>query len=542
MSDLTQRAGSFGEGGMAVEVRIARWLARKISPELRDAVRDRLRRELRDEIRASLLEEIQENLREEAGGLATGVSSRLTGRLWAFELRMSDRLDGCSGEKQALAAAEELSTELRALVRRSAGLKEEPPGEPDIDDLLAEFSCLVSYADMLRPVFERLRSKRVLYAGQAYYNAWYLSRALRRRGWKADVLNWDLNPDTQIYYHGQDISFDAEDPNLAGRMIAFYLHAIYAYDLFHFSNANGIAFGWPVANEIARRFGDHAEIHLLKALGKKIVYSNNGCQDGVAQSSFASWGDEPVCDICRWKNVPEVCSDERNLAWGRFRNHVADYQCLLGGNRKDWNNDPRVHEVPEFFCLDPEVWKPDLQIPEKFRLPVREGVIRLYHAVGHYSERTNEDGVNIKSSHIYLPLVEQLKREGWDVELLSPEGVPNRDVRYIQAQADIFLEMLSFGWFGANAREAMMLGKPVICYIRPEWLENVRRELPEYADELPIVSATPATVKEVLLDLMKNEDKRREIGRRSREFAMKWHSSDAGAVRMAEIYERVMEK
>lgn len=472
--------------------------------------------------------------------LDTGVSARLIGGLWGFELRIDERWETCPAEEQVLATVEELSSELRTLVRRSVGLPGEPPVEPAIDDLLAEFSSLVTHAEWLRPVFERLRSKRVLYAGQAYYNAWYLSRALRRRGWKADVLNWDLNPETQIYYHGQDISFDAEDPNLAGRMIAFYMRAIYAYDVFHFSNAHGIAFGWPVAGEIGRYYGDRAEIYLLKALGKKIVYSNNGCNDGVAQSSFASWGDEPVCDICRWKNVPEVCSDERNLAWGRFRNHVADYQCLLGGNRKDWNNDCRIHEVPEFFCLDPEVWRPDLEIPERFRLPRREGAIRLYHAVGHYSERTNEEGVNIKCSHVYLPLVEELKRGGWDVELLSPEGVPNREVRYIQAQADIFLDMLTFGWFGATAREGMMLGKPVICFLRPEWLESVREEIPEYIDELPIISATPSTIREVLLDLINDKEKREEIGRRSREFAVKWHSKEAAAKRFDEIYWKLL--
>ena len=38
---------------------------------------------------------------------------------------------------------------------------------------------------------------RVLYVGQAYYNAWYLSRALRKLGWKADVLNWDASPAAQ---------------------------------------------------------------------------------------------------------------------------------------------------------------------------------------------------------------------------------------------------------------------------------------------------------------------------------------------------------
>ncbi len=80
--------------------------------------------------------------------------------------------------------------------------------------------------------------------------------------------------------------------------------------------------------------------------------------------------------------------------------------------------------------------------------------------------------------------------------------VPNREVRFTQVQADIVVDMLTFGWFGSNVREAMMLGKPVVCYLRPEWLERMRREIPDYIDELPIVSATPETVEDVLKDLV----------------------------------------
>ena len=64
-----------------------------------------------------------------------------------------------------------------------------------------------------------------------------------------------------------------------------------------------------------------------------------------------------------------VCSDEKNLAWGKLRNSLADYQVTSGGNRADYNDDPRVHEVPEFYCLDPSFWSPDLLIPTNYRLP-----------------------------------------------------------------------------------------------------------------------------------------------------------------------------
>lgn len=394
-------------------------------------------------------------------------------------------------------------------------------------------------APMMRLLgFGNRKRKAVLYVGQAYYNSWYLSRALRELGWTADLLNWDMNPGSQIYYHGEDFRIDYKSQADIGNFFRFYFHSASRYDVFHFANKGGLQFGEPMRAAVKTLLGEEGfEIRFLKALGKKIIYSNNGCLDGVSQTAFSRWGPESVCSICRWQHEPTVCSDERNLAWGKFRNEVSDYQCTLGGNRADYNDDPRVHEVPEFFCLEIDLWHPEIEIPEQYRLPrLPPQGVRLYHAVGHRTDRTRSDGVNIKSSHIYLPLVERLRAEGYQLELIEPEGIPNKEVRYLQAQADIFLDMLTFGWFGANVREAMMLGKPVICFLRPEWLDSARQEIPDYIDELPVISATPQTVEGVLRDLIADEEKRLEIGRRSREFAVKWHSAEAGARRFDVIY------
>lgn len=446
-----------------------------------------------------------------------------------------------SGTLLPLVQAQRHSGALRAWVKKQAGIADAPDGQETVADLLTEIAFLKTHQRRLKPVFKALASKRVLYSGQAYYNAWYLSRALRDIGWQSHLLNWDASPTAQIYYHGEDTKFTVDASYDLERDLRFYVAAIYAYDVFHFSNKEGICFGFPVQNWFKEKFYKYAEIHLLKALGKIIVYSNNGCLDGVSQTSFRAWSDGAVCGICRWRDVPSVCSDARNLAWGKFRNAVADYQCLLGGNRVDYNAARTVHETPEFYCLDPEIWNPSLAIPQQFRLPAQpDGTVWLYHAVGNKAERTTEDGVNIKSTHIYQPLVEKLKRENLPIALLEPTGIPNLDLRYMQVQVDIFLDMLTYGWFGANVREAMMLGKVVICYIRPEWLTSLRAEIPEYADTLPIVSATPETVEEILRDLIANPEKRRTIGHRSREFALKWHSSPIAAQRFDEIYSKLL--
>lgn len=376
----------------------------------------------------------------------------------------------------------------------------------------------------------------MLFAGQFYYHAWYASRALRTRGWRADVLNWDPSESAQIYYHGEDIRFRYDRTRERARQLAFFARALLRYEVFHFSNRYGLGFGHFI-RQMFLPLGEAAEVKLLRRLGKKIVYSHTGCLDGVSQTSFASWGDEPVCNACSWKNVPSVCSDERNLAWGRLRNSLADYQIAPGGNRIDYNDDPRVHEVPEIGCLDPEVWKPDDLIPANYRLPYASSTVKIFHAVGNFESRTSlENRVNIKSTHIYVPLIERLKQDGYDAELLFFTGVPNKELRFYQAQCDFFVDMLTYGWFGATAREGMMLGKPVVCYLRNEWLESARREIPEYVDEIPIVRATPDNVYEVVRDLVESPAKRQEIGQRSREFALRWHSAEAAGRRLEEIY------
>jgi hypothetical protein len=314
------------------------------------------------------------------------------------------------------------------------------------------------------------------------------------------------------------------------------------YDIVHFTGVKNIRYFFFFNMCLFGAMPIGWDVALLKKIGKKIVYSNTGCLDGVSPTSFNAWpGYEPVCDSCRFRHRPDVCSDERNLAWGKLRNSLCDYQCTVGGNRADYNDDPRVHEVPEFYCLDADLWYPELPIPDKYRLSFPAGTVKIYHAVGNFDLRTEPGSQkNIKCTHIYLPLIERLKAEGHPVEMIFAKDIPSSEVRFYQAQADIVVDMLTFGFFGSNVREAMMLGKPAVCYLRPVWLESMRREIPEYVDNLPVISATPATIYEVLVDLIIHPEKRIEIGKRGREFAIKWHSNEVAGRRFDRFYRELL--
>lgn len=385
-------------------------------------------------------------------------------------------------------------------------------------------------------------NKSILFVGNCYYNHFYLSRELRKLGWRADTLNIDLDPASQMYYHGSD--FVIRKGNIIGAIInlVFFVKAIFKYKIFHFANAEGMTF--PPFNQIPffyRIFGKYAEVKLLKLLNKVIFYTNNGCRDGVTQTSFNKWGPHPVCDICAWKNHPNICSDKKNHLWGKLRNKYADFIGILGSNRADYNTASHIHEAPWIYCLDKNIWNPELLIPTNYLLPFNKKTIKVFHSVGNYDTRSH--GVNmqtIKSTEIWIEVISCLKSEGFNIEMIFFKDVPNKQIKYYQAQADIFVDMLTFGFFGANIREAMMLGKPAICFLRPEWLFDMSMEIPDYVKELPIVSATPETAYSTLKELAINVTKRRVLGRQMREFGLKWHASDIAAKNAEIIYSKFL--
>jgi len=189
------------------------------------------------------------------------------------------------------------------------------------------------------------------------------------------------------------------------------------------------------------------------------------------------------------------------------------------------------------FALDPDVWCPDMAVPERWCVPKEKDEIPVYHAMGNVSLRTS-DTRNIKGSPAVVAVVERLRCEGHKVGLEFVSNLPSPDVRFMQVQANIFVDELNFGRCGATAREGMMLGKPTVRFIDPR--EEVQGAESACLAECPLVSATEATVYDVLKKLAQNPERRRAIGEASRAHAAKWWSADACSERYEGVYARLM--
>ena len=185
----------------------------------------------------------------------------------------------------------------------------------------------------------------------------------------------------------------------------FLEHALDTYDVFHFSNAHALAFGDAAAGALRRAVSTRAPTS--SSCGRTARRSSTPTTAASTASRSPrsrSWDAVPACSICPFRDEPAVCSDERNLAWGEFRNRMADLQVTTGGNRADFNNDARVHEVPEFYCLDPDLWSPELVVPTNYRVAIPQSTVKLYHSIGNLEVRRGPGGRNMKGTHVFVPL------------------------------------------------------------------------------------------------------------------------------------------
>jgi hypothetical protein len=89
------------------------------------------------------------------------------------------------------------------------------------------------------------------------------------------------------------------------------------------------------------------------------------------------------------------------------------------------------------------------------------------------------------------------------------------------AAADILIDQVVLGWYGATAVEAMYLGIPVMARIAAEHLPRVPQEL---AGELPMARTSPATLAQDILGFVNDPERRALAGRNGKAFARKWHS------------------
>jgi glycosyltransferase involved in cell wall biosynthesis len=152
------------------------------------------------------------------------------------------------------------------------------------------------------------------------------------------------------------------------------------------------------------------------------------------------------------------------------------------------------------LVVDVDAWRCDRPVME------RERPVMLHAPSARWTKGTER----------IMPVLEDLDRTG-TIELRLVEKLPWAEMRAMVQDADVVIDQFTTGAYGTLSCEAMAAGRPVIAYLSDTVKEIV-------GPELPIVSATPATLRSVLTELRDDRGRTAKIGLDSAHFAHKYHS------------------
>ena len=139
-----------------------------------------------------------------------------------------------------------------------------------------------------------------------------------------------------------------------------------------------------------------------------------------------------------------------------------------------------------------------------------------------------------KGTESVLKSIYQLKSNySFDFKLVH--GVEHSKALEIVRNCDIMVDQFTSGQHGLAALEAMALGKPTLCYIKPSLIT-------QYPSDLPIVNANEDNLVQVLGDLLDDGHRRYQIGRLSRAYVEKHHVAHHFASDLVRIYEGLIRR
>lgn len=346
----------------------------------------------------------------------------------------------------------------------------------------------------------------------------YIAEAMRRKGYEASTFVYTvykINERRDYDYHLDE--FFGKDRSRFRSRLFFLLARYYAFlwltrrfDVFHFFFDGGFLQGTPLFRW---------EAWFLHLAGKKIIVMPYGSDVAIPTMIRCIPFRQGIL-----ANYPDVAANEektkRNIDYFTLN---ADFivGCLFHTETL-----PRWNLLPtHYYPIDTEEWKPSGKYSNA---DGKNAPVVVVHSPNHRG---------LKGTEFLIEACNELKAEGYKIDLRLLEGIPNAEVKKILAESDILAEQFLIG-YALSAMEGMALGKPVMSNLTDDYYFEVHR-LYTGLDECPIVSTSPDDIKENLRELVENPDRRAMLGKAGRDYVLKYHSYETVAEMWDLIYRKV---
>jgi hypothetical protein len=338
---------------------------------------------------------------------------------------------------------------------------------------------------------------------------WGLSRQERILGVKSEVV---VNYATQFRF-ASDIclgEYGRRSIRDVTRRLWFGLSAPLRYDVLHYYFGRSLLC-WDDYGPPNRLW--YADLKLARRCHRKIFMTLQGCDARLAYRS----NDANTYTPCRDGHCPNFPGCMQGLDAQRMQ-LVETILPLC--DRVLYLNPELGFYVPEgvflpYTSVDVENIHP---VP-----PKAEGRVKILHA---------PTDAGVKGTQYILDAVEMLRLD-YDIEFVLIQNMVHEEALKTYREADIIVDQLLAGWYGALAVEGMALGKVVVCYIRDEDLRFIPLPMKE---ELPLFNACPDDLAQRLAEAIDRRREWPEWSERAVNFVRKWHNPRLIARAMIEAY------
>jgi hypothetical protein len=287
--------------------------------------------------------------------------------------------------------------------------------------------------------------------------------------------------------------------------------ALVRYDVFHFFADRGLL------DPATRLQINSEELAALRAAGKRVYIYTYGADVRTREATLAL-GRWNFCIDCTEPTKYCACNDRETEKYLEQLSHQVTAIVSLGD---------MLTYVPGAKHI--QYWPVDLERIERVELDRaysvapcdKPGPLLVGHAPNH---------THFKGSHYLEQIIERLKAQGYEINYVKIQGVPNQEVLSLFAECDVVADQFIGGAYGYTALEAMALGKPVLSFVRSQ-------DLVEAPSECPIINTTPDDLEDVVLWVLQNREQLRLIGEQGRRYIQRWHTVPAVAARLGKLYQ-----
>jgi hypothetical protein len=336
-----------------------------------------------------------------------------------------------------------------------------------------------------------VRPLRVLHApAEIAGQASTLARALRGLGVEAHSLAY--NPGFPQYQPDEMRPYDAWPalPRYAGYLASAARH-LGRYDLYHFHFGRTLV---PPHNP---------DLPLVRALGGRVLFHYHGC-DIRSRAHMLATHARATCTECDPFCIPARQNRIRASAARWADGELVSTPDLL-------ESAPRARHLPVAADLTRYAFAPPRGAP---RLVVHAPTNRL-----------------IKGTRYVERVFAALQPRFPDVRFIIAERLAWTELVALLAGADVVVDQLFMGWYGMVAVEAMALGKPVLCFIRPDFEPRLVG--------CPLVRATIEDLEERLAATLAGGE-REALGVQGRAYVEREHAAPVIATRLLAIYREAL--